>query len=374
MTSVDQIDVLHLIGSLSPGGAERNLYYLARSMAASKFRYGIACLMRRGELASEIEALGIPIFELGYRQRKILLTVIKLAGLLRHYRVRVLHTHLFESGLVGRLAGWFAGTPVIITHEHGKTLWKRWYHRLFERLAIYGTDLRIVVSKDIMDLRMRLEATPPQKLRLVYNAVDPEPFIEAESQRPRKRSELGFNDEFVVGTTGRLVHAKAFDVMLEVAREVAHCNSKVRFVIIGEGPLRDDLERLKFSLGLEGIVTFLGKRSDVPELLAALDLYLMTSRREGLPLSLIEAMLAARPIVATAVGGIPDTLTDRVDGILVPSDDVEAIARAVVDLAADADLRRALGSAARKKAIERYSPGNILSQLEAIYTDFLSKK
>jgi len=374
MTSVDQIDVLHLIGSLSPGGAERNLYYLAPPMATSKFRYGIACLMRRGELASEIEALGIPIFELGYRQRKILFTVMKLAGLLRHYRVRVLHTHLFESGLVGRLAGWFAGTPVIITHEHGKTLWKRWYHRLFERLAIYGTDLRIVVSKDIMDLRMRLEATPPQKLRLVHNAVDPEPFIEAESQRSGKRSELGFNDEFVVGTTGRLVDAKAFDVMLEVAREVAHRNPKVRFVIIGEGPLRDDLERLKFSLGLEGIVTFLGKRSDVPELLAALDLYLMTSRREGLPLSLIEAMLAARPIVATSVGGIPDTLTDGVDGILVPPGDIEAIARAVVDLAADGDLRVALGSAARRKAIERYSPANILSQLEAIYTDFLSKK
>ncbi len=371
MTTTAQLDVLHLIGTLSAGGAERNLYYLASPMAASKYRYGIACLVRRGELASSIEAMGIPIFELGYRRRRTALTVIELARLLRRHRVRILHTHLFESGLIGRLAAWLARTPVIITHEHGKTLWKRWYHRAFERLAIHATDLRIVVSKDIMVLRRQLEGTPASKLRLVYNAVDPDPFVKGEDARVAKREELGLVDKFVIGTVGRLIEAKGLDIMLEVAREVTRSYPAVRFLIIGDGPLRPDLERLRFTLGLEETVIFLGKRTDIPELMAAMDLYMITSRREGLPLSLIEAMMAAKPIIATSVGGIPETLTDHDDGIVVPSGEVQSLAKAVFELADDPRLREHLARSARKKAVERYSAPGVLAQLEAIYEDLL---
>ncbi len=374
MTHLKRIDVLHVIGLLSPGGAERNLYYLTRYMAKSRFAYGIACLFRRGELADEIESHGIPIFELGYRQRKLIPTVLRLAWLLRKRKVRVIHTHLFESGFVGRLAAWLARTPVVITHEHGKTLWKKWYHRAFERLAIHGTDLRIAVSSDIVNLRMKLEGTPPSKLRLVYNAVDPEIFRRSEASRTSKRNELGLEDFLIVGSVGRLVEAKGFDLLLEVARQVSHKRHDIHFLIVGDGPLRAELENLAFALGLEGIVTFLGSRHDVPELMAAMDIYLITSRREGLPLSLIEAMMAAKPIVATAVGGIPDTLRPDQDGILVPPHDVASLADAVIRLSDDPPLRQKLGASARAKAVERYSPPSILKELETIYEELLGSK
>jgi glycosyltransferase involved in cell wall biosynthesis len=374
MADPQAIDVLHLIGTLSPGGAERNLYYLAPHLKASRLRYAICCLVARGDFAGEIERLGIPVFELGYRRRYAPWTILKLARLLRRHRVRVLHTHLFESGLIGRPAAWLARVPVIVTHEHGKTLWKRWYHRLFERLALPWTDLRIAVSEDIRNLRMKYEHTPPDKSSIVFNAVDPARFDVPEAVRSRKRAELGLHNFFVIGTVGRLVEAKSYDLMLEVAGEVCRRRQDARFVLVGEGRLAAELHRMKDTLGLAESLRFLGMRKDIPELMAAMDLYVITSKREGLPISLIEAMMAGKAIVSTGVGGIPDTLTDGRDGVLVEPGSKDALVEAILDLAANSGKRARLGKNARQTAIERYSPERIVGQLEHIYRGLLSQK
>jgi glycosyltransferase involved in cell wall biosynthesis len=374
MTQDHAIDVLHVIGTLSPGGAERNLYYLAPHFAESSVRYGICCLIRRGEFADEIEKLGIPIFELGYRKRFFVSTVLRLARLLRSRRVKVIHTHLFESGLVGRLAAWRAGVPAIITHEHGKTLWKRWHHRLFERYAIGRTDLRLAVSEDIRQLRLKHERTPRSKIRIVFNAVDPDPFRPDDTTRIRKRIELGLDKFFLIGTIGRLVDAKSYDLLLAVAADICGRRPDVRFVIVGEGPLGGDLRRTCRSLGLEEKVVFLGKRTDIPDLMGALDLYVISSKREGLPITLIEAMMAGKPIVSTAVGGIPDTISHDGEGILVRSGDREELVKALLGLMDNRETMDRLGRNARMRAVETYSPGPILKQLEEIYQEILKSK
>jgi glycosyltransferase involved in cell wall biosynthesis len=366
-----EIDVLHLIGTLSAGGAERNLYYLAPYMAAGRFRYGICCLVRRGDLAAEIEEAGVPVWELGFRKRYTLLTIWRLARLLRQMRVKVLHTHLHLPGLLGRVAGLMAGTPVMITHEHGKNLWKRWYHRLGERLLLPVTDLRIAVSQDILNLRVAMEGTPPSKICVVHNAVDPVPFEASEDLRADKRKELGLEGSLVVGTVGRLVEAKAYDLFMEVARDVCSRRADARFLIVGEGPLGEDLKHLRDSYGLSDRVKFTGARADIPALVAAMDLYLVTSRREGLPLSLIEAMMSSKAIVATSVGGIPETLIQGQTGILASAGDRQALVEAVVSLADDPGRREALGAAARSVAVKRYSPAHIQHELEAIYSRLL---
>ncbi len=373
MADPREIDVLHLIGALSPGGAERNLCYLAPSMAASRFRYGICCLVRRGEFAADVERGGVPVWELGYRKRYTCSSIWRLSRLLRRHRVKVLHTHLFVSGLVGRLAGLLAGTPVMITHEHGKTLWKKWYHRLFERMALPVTDMRIAVSRDILNLRLEREHTPPSKMRLVHNAVDPRAFEIGEDVRVARRRELGVENNFVIGTVGRLVDAKSFDLLLEVARDVCTQRSDARFVVVGEGPLGDTLRDLAESRGLSGKVLFLGKRTDIPDLMAAMDLYLITSKREGLPLTLIEAMMSAKAIVSTSAGGIPDAISPDREGILVEPGDKAGLSEAVLALMDDPDRRRSLGARARSEAVERYSPGKILEELEQIYIELLDR-
>ncbi len=371
MADRQKIDILHLIGTLSPGGAERNLYYLAASMSRSRLRYGICCLVERGEFADEIAGLGIPVFDLGYRKRHFLRTVLRLRNLLKANDVKVLHTHLYEPGLVGRVAAWLAGVPAVITHEHGKTLWKKWYHRAFERLALRGTDLRLAVSRDIMNLRIKHENTPPAKIRLVYNAVDPSHFEVDEETRKKTRVDLGIDNCLVVGTVGRLVEAKSYDLLLEVAREVCERKPYVRFILAGGGPLAASLHERRDALGLKEKFLFLGQRRDIPELLAAMDLYVISSKREGLPLSLIEAMMSRKPVVSTAVGGIPDTLTQACDGILVRAGDRAALIEAVIELMDNRSRMDMLGQNARKKAVERYSPDRILGELEAIYEEIL---
>lgn len=369
------IDVAHLIGSLSVGGAERNLFYLAPYMAKSRFRYAILCLMRRGEFASEVEKMGITVVEFGYRRRNTVTTTLRLARFLRKNKVKILHTHLFLPGLIGRIAAWLAGTPVIITHEEGRTLWKKWYHKLFERVAIFKTDLRLAVSQDIAELRIKEEGTPPAKIRILPSGgVEPKIFDVPESVSAGKRSQLGLANQIVVGTIGRLVEAKGLDLLLEAASILKRLDSRVKFVIVGDGPLEEDLRRQIKAKNLDGIVHLLGKRTDIPEILSVIDVYVITSRTEGTPVSLIEAMMAAKPVAATAVGGIPEIISDGVDGILVTPEDAQEIANAILRLIKDADLRRRLGDQARKKAIERYSTKTVIEQTEAIYAELLRQK
>lgn len=366
--------VLHLIGSLTAGGAERNLYYLGPHFKTSAFDHSICCMLERGEFAPELERAGVRIFELGYRRRHFLRTVMRLKSILKKENITILHTHLFEPGLVGRLAAWLAGTPVIITHEHGKTLWKKPHHHLFERLATLRTDMRIVVTEDIRSLRKKHEGTPDYKMVLIENAVDPERFEVDDGTRKRLRQDLGIDDYFVAGTVGRLVPAKAYDLFLQMAHELLKVDERMRFLLVGDGRLRADLEARARSLGLEGQVLFLGNRTDIPEVLAAMDVYVITSVREGLPISLVEAMLAAKPIVSTAVGGIPEALREPGTGVLVESGDRPALVAAVAGLAADPVRREAMGRAARQAAFGRYSPPTVLDKLDRLYESLLKAK
>jgi glycosyltransferase involved in cell wall biosynthesis len=374
MARQQAIDVLHVIGALSPGGAERNLFYLAPQFARSKFRYGICCLTERGKFADEVERLGVPVFELGFRKRYAVSTILRLAKMLKEMRVRVVHTHLFTCGVIGRIAAWRARTPVIITHEHGKTLWKKWHHRFFERVAIRRTDLRIAVSTDIMNLRLKHEKTPPSKIRVVFNAVEPADFVVDDARRAAKRKELEIDNSFVIGTVGRLVKAKSYDLLLEVAREVCSRKPEVRFVIVGDGPLRRLLEHTRDSLDLREKVHLLGTRADIPELMAAMDLYIISSRREGLPVALIEAMMAGKPIVATGVGGIPETLAHDRDGIIVAPGSKDALSDAILGLIDDPEKMRRIASNARRKAVVTYSPETVLAEIELIYRELLADK
>ncbi len=369
-----RIKVLHLIGTLSPGGAERNLYYLAPNFAKSEFSYSICCLMRKGSMAEEIENYGVPVYELGFRRRYTIQTILKLKRLLKEKQITILHTHLFEPGFIGRIAAWLAGTPVIITHEHGKTLWKRWYHRLFERLALARTDMRIVVSRDIMQLRALREGTPASKLVLIENAVDPRPFEIAQSRRAQVRQKLGLDGYFVIGTVGRLIEAKCYDKLLQVAANVYDANQSVRFLIIGDGPLSKRLRQLAKELKVGGVVKFLGQRDDIPDLLSAIDLYVITSQREGLPVSLIEAMMAGKPIVATAVGGIPEAISSGKDGILIEPARTEQMHETILKLIESPDERERLGANAKEKALRKYSPESVLAKIENLYREILSRK
>jgi glycosyltransferase involved in cell wall biosynthesis len=200
-------------------------------------------------------------------------------------------------------------------------------------------------------------------------------MFEVDDRRRReKRKELGLDGSFVIGTVGRLIDAKAYDLLLEVARQVCAVKPDVRFVLIGDGPSAAQLQNLREKLGLAGKVLMLGQRDDIPELMAAMDLYIITSKREGLPVTLIEAMMAGKTIVSTAVGGIPDALSHNEDGMIVEPGSKEALVEAVLKVMDDPETMQRLGSRAKTKAVMRYAPGQVLSQLETIYEELLLSK
>jgi glycosyltransferase involved in cell wall biosynthesis len=209
---------------------------------------------------------------------------------------------------------------------------------------------------------------------IVSNAVEPSRFEIDDATRHAKREEIGLDDSFIIGRIGRLVESKCHDLLLDAAREVCGKQSNVRFILVGDGSSTPKLERIRESYGLTDKVHFLGKRADVPELLAAIDLYVITSRWEGLPLALLEAMMAGKPIISTSVGAIPKALRHNEDGILIKPNSKDDLVEALLALIDDPERMRLLGANARKRAMAKFSPSVVLGQLEDIYRGILARK
>jgi glycosyltransferase involved in cell wall biosynthesis len=211
-------------------------------------------------------------------------------------------------------------------------------------------------------------------MRIVSNAVEPSRFEFDDAACRAKKREIGLEGFFVVGRIGRLVESKCHDLLLDAAREVCGKRPNVRFIFVGDGQIAAELERIRDSYDLADKVRFLGKRTDVPELLAAIDLYVITSRWEGLPLALIEAMMAGKPIISTAVGAIPTALRHNEDGILIEPNRKDQLVEALLTLIDDPDRMRLLGENARKRGIAKFSPSVVLGELENIYREILTRK
>jgi len=304
--------------------------------------------------------------------------LVQLTRLIRRVRPHIVHTHTAKAGALGRLAAWLAGVPVIVHTYHGHV-----FHgyfspaktRLFlaiERWLARRTDRLLAVSETVRSELLSLGIGTPEKLVVVPLGLDLEPFAGAGVLHGQLRGELGLGeDALLVGIVARLVPIKAHEVFLATAAEVGRRLPRSRFLVIGDGARRAELETLAGRLGLGDRVRFLGWRRDLDRIYADLDLVALTSRNEGSPVSLIEAMAAGRPVVATQVGGVPDLIDDGVNGCLVPPDDPEALAEAMVTLLADPDRRQAMGQAGRKRVIPAFSAERLLGDMDRLYAELL---
>jgi glycosyltransferase involved in cell wall biosynthesis len=300
--------------------------------------------------------------------------MVRLIRLLRREKVDILHTHMYSASRFGRIAGLIAGVPVMIATDHGHDPWKRWWHVAFDRVMLRYTDLRIGVSQDVADAIRAYENPSPEKLAIIPNGVDPARFEVPETERARVRAELGIAEGVpLVGAVGRLVEEKAFHVLIEAISKLAVTSPGVRLVLVGDGPLRAELERCADDLGVSERVIFAGMRMDVPSVLAALDVFAMSSKSEGLPVVLLEAMAAGKPIAATKVGGIPEVAADHEEALLVAPNNPSELARAIGELMADHTLADRLGKQARAKVVAHYSVAASVGKLEEVYRDLLAK-
>lgn len=366
--------VAHMIGSLHTGGAERALINVLLAADRKDFRYTVICLGYRGELAPVLEAAGIPVHVMRIRHRHLLVSIPRLARWLRRENVAVVHAHMYWATLWGRIAGRLAGVPVLMTTEHGPDLWKGPQHVTFDRLLNRWTARHIAVAQDGLEIRLRRERVRPDRIVLIPNGVAVPAVCRDPERALRARREFGLATETpVIGTVGRLVPEKGYVHLLEAVKLARAELPGLRWLAIGDGPLRQELAARTKELGLEDAVIWAGLRTDIDQLLEAMDLWVMSSVSEGLPVALLEAMAAACPIVATNVGGIPDAVGDGREAVLVPSRDPAAMAAAIVGLLRDPERARGLGAAARVRAEARYSIKSVVRRVEDIYREELAR-
>jgi glycosyltransferase involved in cell wall biosynthesis len=336
--------IAHLIGRVGLGGAERLVVNLLNALV--DVRPTLVLTDRRegndllSELDSRVEVLRVPC-----RRSRLPRDVVRLAKALRSRKINVLHSHMYGASLNAALAARVGGIPVFVTSEHGRNPWKTPWHRWVERNVISRyADVRICVSDDIREVRRQSDRIPQDKLVVIPNG--------SQLGAPG-RDELHAVPEVLA--VGRLIEAKDYPTLLQAASLLRDQGRRFVLKIVGDGPLRERLARESAAAKLDSHVEWLGSRRDVSVLMPACDVFVLSSVREGQPMVLLEAMSAARPIVATRVGGIPKTVNDGVEALLVPPGNAAALAEAIGRLLDDRELARRLGEKARTRMREEFS-------------------
>jgi glycosyltransferase involved in cell wall biosynthesis len=364
----DRIPILYLITELSTGGAQAALLHLLEGLDRERYTPTVACLYNGdGAVAREIRALGIDVFDAQMRRKIDLLALLRLYRHIRRVCPAILHTSLFHANLPGRILGRLAGVPVIICSERTMAMEGEWRYR-FNRWTIGLVDCVIAVSANVRDFCVSHIGLPPEKLGVIYNGVQ----VPETSASPREaRAKLGLPlDGQVIGTVSRLYLVKGIDFLIRALAQM----DDAALAIVGDGPERAALETLADTLGVAGRIHWTGHRRDVPTLLPAFDLYVQPSLHEGMSNTILEAMAAGLPVVATAVGGTPEVVDDGVTGLLVPPRDPDALAGVIVRLLRDLDLRRKMGRAGQERVRRHFSLEQMVRQTQALYERLLKTR
>ena len=365
--------VCQLLHSLNVGGAEVLAARLARKLAGAH-RFLFVCLDDLGPLGEELRGEGFSVRVLGRRPGVDWGCVRRLAGVLRRERVDLVHAHQYTPFFYGIAARLLCRRPPVLFTEHG-----RWYpdhprpkRMIANRLLLERRDRVVGVGESVRQALIRNEGIPARRVGVVYNGVDLSVFAESARGRDAGRAAMGLgDDDFVILQVARLDALKDHATAVRAFERVAASRADARLVFVGDGPEEGPIRAEVRRRGLETKVALLGRRSDVAGLLPAADVFLLSSVSEGIPVTLIEAMGAGRPVVATRVGGIPEVVEEGVTGLLAPSGDDEGLADRLLRLAADPYLRARLGRAGRERALERFSEDRMHRGYVELYREML---
>ena len=364
LDSSPAVKILYVIWSLAVGGAERVVSLLARHLDPSSYRPMVACLNDAGQLAGPLEEAGVPVVAMHKQGLADVRVLWRLIRLIHRERIQLVHTHLWGGNLWGRLAARLAGVPMVAT-EHNTDVWKRPWHFAVDRWLARRTHALVAVSGAVREFYIA-HGLPADRVETIPNGIETDRF--PAPSRSSLYDTLGWPAETPVFLSiGRLVPAKRHEVFIEVMAAVAGQHPEARGLIVGDGPMRESLERRIRERGLAARVVLAGLRSDVPALLRGARAVVFTSEREGLPMVLLEAMASAVPVVACAVGGIPEVLEDGRTGWLVTPQDTAALIERLRHLATHPDTARRVGLAAQADVQKRWSIKAMVEPHEILY-------
>jgi glycosyltransferase involved in cell wall biosynthesis len=386
------LGVMHVILDLTPDGAQQNLRTLVEYQSSDNC-VPIVCTFKGGPLQQDIEQLGVKVEMLPSRRYSVFafpwfvddMTRIwrSLARLVRQYDVDVVQTHLLSVldflvlllryATQVRVVLWtFQNSDFGIAEDQLRHKWllkpKRYVHNLLYRMAFPLVDGYIAVSDEVKQAMVREIGPIEDKITVICNAVDVKRYGQSSVDKAEMRNRLGFSaDDRLVAVVGRLHEQKGHCYLIEAMTTVVPRYPNVHALFIGEGHLRDELQAQAERLGLGQHVHFLGRRHDIPDLLAVSELFVLPSLWEGLSVALLEAMAAGKPIVATSVSGTDQVVRPGETGLVVPPRDAQAIADATMRLLADPVQAQVMGQAARRRVTLSYGAQKLADEHLELY-------
>ena len=384
--------ILRVIARLNMGGPALHVAYLTAGLRERGYDTTlVAGTLARGEdsMAFVAEGLHVDVVSIPELGREIspvrdLAATLRLAALIRRERPQILHTHTAKAGTVGRVAALLAGRarpPIVVHTFHGHVLYgyfgplRSRFFRWLERWLARHTTVLVAVSPQVRDDLVALGVAPPEKFVVVRLGIELGERVGAGTNgRAETRRYLGIPpDRFAVGWVGRMTAVKRTDDVLDGFKRLLERGVGATLCLVGDGPDRPALERRAHELGIMRQTLFLGYQEDVGPLYAAFDALVLPSGNEGTPVSVIEALAAGTPVVATRVGGVPDVVRDGKDGFLVEPGASDELAQRLAQLAGDPDLRERFGASGRARVLPRYAVDRLVDDVDRLYRALLSE-
>ncbi len=385
--SAAPLPVFHLITRLIVGGAQENTLYSAALLDPARYQVQVisgAQTGSEGSLIEEARQQGIPLKILPELVRQIsplkdLLALIKLYRLLRREPCRVLHTHSSKAGILGRLAGRLARTPVIIHTVHGWSFhdymspWLRKTYILLERWMAHYTQALVAVSQKDIDKGLQAGIGRPDQYHLIRSAIPIELFDASLFDRGKIRQALGIPEQAVViGFVGRFSPQKNPLDWVRVAKQVGQNEKDVFFLMVGDGPLRDPVEAHLRQAGICDRTVLTGLRRDIPALLACMDIFMHTSLWEGLPRAIIQAMCMGLPVLAYSADGVQEIIQNGENGYIFQPGEIDEMADVCEYLLHHPEIRNALGQRGHERVIQEFDLQKMIAQISTLYEQFVA--
>ncbi len=381
-----KLNVLHVITKLELGGAQENTLYTLRNLNREKYNLFLATndegiLIEKARELKDVKAFFIPKLIRPISPPKDLITLIKLFHFCKREKIDIVHTHSSKAGILGRWAARFAKVPIITHTIHGwgfyprQNFLKRKIFIFLEKITSKITDRLIAVSQANIETGIQNRIGEEEKYTLIRSGIKSSRFQNVEVKIAEKKKELGLEEDTkVVAMIASFKPQKAPLDFIKIASRVVMKKPKTQFLLIGDGELRPEIERLTKEFNLEKKVILTGWRKDIPQILKVMDILALTSRWEGLPRVFPEAMASELPIVATKVDGAPEAIEEGVNGFLVSAGDTRSMAEKIITLLDNPEMAKEMGRKGREKVFPEFDIDLMVRKIDNLYQELAREK
>lgn len=369
----NKIKILHVTFDMAIGGTEQVIRQLVENTDRERYEVSILCIDNHiGEIGQQLKKDGIAVFQLKRLPQFDFELVKALRRLCHEKEIDILHCHQYTPYFYGVLAAIRTDMKVIFT-EHGRFYPDRssWKRKLLNPLLVKLTDQVTSISKATKEALIRFESIPEHRIQVIYNGIAD--LSQKKFVAEPLNKELGIDDNsLILGTISRLDPIKNHKMMISAFKEIQTHHANTRLLIVGDGPLRHELEQQCQELGLENQVIFTGFKVEPQKYLSLMDIFLLPSFSEGTSMTLLEAMSFSKPCVVTDVGGNPEIVVDRLNGLVIPNDDKDKLVAACLDLIENTSEQKQLGVNGRKRFDEHFTVQKMMLQFDSLYASLTS--